>query len=108
MPTANIRVQPTEGDWVVRVDGAVIGESHRALELIEDDCAPVLYFPPEDVAMAFLERSETTVQSIRKGAATYYNIVTRSGRSRTPRGRSRRQRPRRRGSPATSRSSRVS
>lgn len=79
MPTAKIRVQPTEGDWVVRVDGAVIGESHRALELVEDGGAPVLYFPREDVAMAFLEPSETTVQSILKGPARYFNIVTGSG-----------------------------
>lgn len=78
MLTAKIRVQATEGDWVVRADGAVIGESTRALELIEENCAPVILFPREDLAMAFLEPSETTLPNAQKGMARYFNIVTKS------------------------------
>jgi uncharacterized protein (DUF427 family) len=78
MLTAKIRVQSTEGDWVVRAGGAVIGESGRALELVEENCAPVIYFPREDLAMAFLEPSETTMPSARKGTARYFNIITKS------------------------------
>ncbi|TPE50264.1 DUF427 domain-containing protein [Amaricoccus solimangrovi] len=76
--TAKIRVQPAEGDWVVRADGAVIGESKRALEVIEENCAPVIFFPREDLAMAFLEASETTLPNTPAGTARYYNIVMKS------------------------------
>jgi uncharacterized protein (DUF427 family) len=75
MLTSKIRVQPTDGDWVVRADGAVIGESNRALELLEENCAPVIYFPREDLAMAFLEPSETTFPNAQKGTARFFNIV---------------------------------
>ena len=78
MLTAKIRVQPTEGDWVVRADGAVIGESRRALELLEENMTPIVYFPREDLAMAFLEPSETTIRSTQKGTARYFNIVLKS------------------------------
>ncbi len=78
MLTSRIRVQPTEGDWVVRADGAVIGESKNALELIEENMVPIIYFPREDLAMAFFEPSETTLRSAQKGTAHYFNIVLRS------------------------------
>lgn len=78
MLTAKIRIQPTEGDWVARADGAVIGESTRALELVQENMATTIYFPREDVAMAFLELSDTTLRSADKGMAQYYNIVLRS------------------------------
>ena len=78
MLTAKIRVQSTEGDWVVRADGAVIGESKHALELLEENMAPVIYFPREDLAMAFLEPSETTLRSTQKGTARFFNIILRS------------------------------
>lgn len=79
MLTSRIRVQPTEGKWVVRADGAVIGDSKRALELVEENCATVVYFPREDLAMAFLEPSEASMPDTEKGLARYFNIVTRSG-----------------------------
>ena len=47
-----------DGTWVVRAGGAVIGESSRAVELIEADGAVVVYFPREDLGMAFLEGSD--------------------------------------------------
>ena len=87
MMTSKIRVQPTEGKWVVRADGAVIGDSKRALELVEENCATVVYFPREDLAMAFLEPSEASMPDAAKGLARYFNIVTRSGLPTTPVGR---------------------
>ena len=73
-----ITVTPAEGTWVVRAGGAVIGESARALELRERSLTPVIYFPREDVAMAFLETSAKVTHCPHKGDAGYYSIVTES------------------------------
>ena len=75
---AYITIRPAEGTWVVRAGGAVIGESTRALELAEGDYPPVIYFPREDIAMAFLEPSDKTTTCPHKGAAGYFSIVTKS------------------------------
>ncbi|MFQ8431157.1 DUF427 domain-containing protein [Amaricoccus sp. W119] len=78
MLTAKIRVQPAEGSWVVRADGAVIGDSKRALELLEQNREPVIYFPREDLAMAFLEASDTSLPNTQKGRASFFNVVLKS------------------------------
>jgi uncharacterized protein (DUF427 family) len=77
--TARISIHPAAGTWVVRAGGAVIGESTRALELQEHGHEPVIYFPREDLAMAFLEPSETRSSSPFKGEATYWTIIAKSG-----------------------------
>ena len=69
-----IRIVKAEGKWVVRASGAVLGESSNALELLEDGHKPVIYFPRSDIAMAFLEPSETVTTCPHKGTATYYSI----------------------------------
>jgi uncharacterized protein (DUF427 family) len=73
-----ITVTPAEGTWVVRAGGAVIGESTRALELAEDGYDPVIYFPRDDIAMAFLDRTDHSTSCPFKGTASYYSIVSRS------------------------------
>ena len=73
-----ITIRPAEGTWVVRAGGAVIGESSRALELREGSYDPVIYFPREDVAMPFLDRSDKTTTCPHKGEASYFTIVTKS------------------------------
>ena len=73
-----ITIRPAEGTWVVRAGGAVIGESTRALELREGSYDPVIYFPREDVAMAFLDPSDRTTTCPHKGEASYFTIVTKS------------------------------
>lgn len=78
----HIKIRPGSGTWVVRAGGAVIGESTRVLELTEGDYPPVIYFPREDLAMAFLEPSDTTSTCPHKGAASYYTIVAGDGRIR--------------------------
>ncbi|MEY1555983.1 DUF427 domain-containing protein [Yoonia sp. R2331] len=75
----HIKIRPATGTWVVRAAGAVIGESTRALELTEGDYPPVIYFPREDIAMAFLDPSDTTSTCPFKGAATYFTLVAKSG-----------------------------
>ena len=74
-----IKITPAGGTWVVRAGGAVLGESDRALELVEGDYPPVIYFPREDIAMAFLEASETTARCPQKGEARFFTIHAKSG-----------------------------
>lgn len=75
----HIKIRPSEGTWVVRAGGAVLGESARALELTEGDYPAVIYFPRDDIAMAFVEPSETTSTCPYKGTARYFDIVAKSG-----------------------------
>lgn len=73
-----ITVTAAPGTWVIRAGGAVLGESRNALELVEGDYPPVIYFPREDVAMAFLEGTDHSTHCPWKGDASYYSIVTKS------------------------------
>lgn len=75
----HIKIRPAGGTWVVRAGGAVIGESNNALELIEGSYPPVIYFPRDDIAMAFLEPTETKTTCPYKGNASYYSIIAKSG-----------------------------
>ena len=74
----HIKITKSDGTWVVRAGGAVLGESNSALELAEGSYPPVTYFPRSDIAMAFLERTDKTTTCPHKGAASYYSIVTKS------------------------------
>mgnify|MGYP001066075999 FL=1 len=71
-----IDIHPTPGTWVIRAGGAIIGETNRALELVEGDYTPVIYFPRADLGMAFLEQTDHTTYCPHKGQATYYTITT--------------------------------
>ncbi|WP_043871833.1 DUF427 domain-containing protein [Celeribacter indicus] len=74
----HIKIRRAPGTWVVRAGGAVLGETSGALELSEGDFPPVIYFPPEDLAMAFLELSETISVDPFKGSAKHFAIHTKS------------------------------
>ncbi|MEM1429398.1 MAG: DUF427 domain-containing protein [Pseudomonadota bacterium] len=74
----HIKIAKAGGKWTIRAGGAVIGETYDALELTEGDYAPVIYFPRQDVAMAFLERGSRTSTSPHIGEATHFAIVTKS------------------------------
>jgi len=76
----HIRITKAPGTWVVRAGGAVLGESTVALELQEGSREPVIYFPRDALAMAFLDRTSTETRCPHKGTATYYSIVTKSTR----------------------------
>lgn len=75
---AAFTIESAPGVQVARAGGAVLAESTRALVLREEGHAPVVYFPREDVAMAFFERSPTETVCREKGRATHYNLVTKS------------------------------
>lgn len=74
----HIKVRKATGTWTVRAGGAVLGESNNALELQEGDYAPVIYFPREDIAMAFLDTTGKTSHCPYKGDAAYFSVVTKS------------------------------
>ncbi|MZR12854.1 DUF427 domain-containing protein [Maritimibacter sp. DP07] len=74
----HIKIRKAPGKWVVRAGGAVLGETSNALELSEGDMSPVIYFPKADLAMSFLDGSDTTSHCPWKGDATYYSIQTKS------------------------------
>lgn len=77
--TKEIRIRKAPGVWSVRTDGAVVAETKNALELDESGHAPVIYFPRADVAMALLDKSETTSHCPWKGDASYYSLVDAAG-----------------------------
>lgn len=74
----NIKIREAAGTWCIRAGGAVIGETSNALELTEGNQEPVLYIPRADLAMAFLEKSESHTHSPYKGEASYYSVQTKS------------------------------
>ncbi|SMC12138.1 hypothetical protein ROA7745_01961 [Roseovarius aestuarii] len=75
---ANIRIRKADGVWTVRAGGAVLAESKNALELSEGDYPAVIYFPQDDIAMAFLDESDHSSHCPHKGDASYYSIITKS------------------------------
>lgn len=79
MSERKIIVRRATGIWVVRAGGAVIAESQAALELLEGDLDPVVYFPRED-AIAFLDPAERTTSCPHTGEARYFHIAAKSGR----------------------------
>jgi uncharacterized protein (DUF427 family) len=78
MTMTEIRIRKAEGTWVVRAGGAVLAESKEALELSEPGHADVIYFPRDDIAMAFLDESDHSSHCPHKGDASYFSIVTKS------------------------------
>ena len=74
----HIAIRKAEGTWSVRAGGAVLGESSEALELVEGDYPPVIYFPRGDIAMAFLDPSPKSTHCPHKGDASYFSVVTKS------------------------------
>ncbi|MBT8458678.1 MAG: DUF427 domain-containing protein [Boseongicola sp.] len=75
---SHINISKAEGTWVVRAGGAVLAESQNALALNEGSYGPVIYFPREDIAMAFLDASDRSSYCPHKGDANYFSIVTKS------------------------------
>lgn len=59
----------------VRVNGQVVANSERALELRESTYRPVFYIPRADVAMEALSRTEHRTHCPYKGVASYFSIA---------------------------------
>lgn len=74
----HITLKPATGTWSVRAGGAVLGETSNALELREGDHDPVIYFPRDGIAMAFLDATDKSSTCPHKGDASYFSVVTKS------------------------------
>lgn len=74
-----IRLYPAEGTWVVRANGAVIGESRRAVEMLQRDFPFVIYFPPEDIAQAVLEPSDRQLVCDDRGEGVFWHVSSPEG-----------------------------
>lgn len=74
----SITITEAGGTWVVRGGGAILGETERALRLEETGHDAVIYFPRDDIAMAFLDPSATVVHGPQKGDATHFSLQTKS------------------------------
>lgn len=74
----HIKIHKANTKWVVRAGGAILAESQQALELLEGDYAPVIYFPRGDIAMEFLDVSPKSSHCPHKGDASYFSIQTKS------------------------------
>jgi uncharacterized protein (DUF427 family) len=59
----------------VLYNGHVIADTRKALILKEATYRPVLYFPREDVEMAFLTRTKHSTYCPYKGDASYYTLL---------------------------------
>jgi len=75
---SKITIRKADGTWTVRAGGAILAESRNALELTEGEYPAVIYFPREDIAMAFLDESDRTSHCPFKGDARYFSIETKS------------------------------
>lgn len=75
-----IEIEPAPGNWSIRAQGAVIGDTSRALLLREDGYEPVLYIPREDLQMVFFDKSDKTTHCPHKGDATYYHLAGKNRR----------------------------
>ena len=77
--TDHIKIRALSGKWSIRAAGAVIAETCGALELTEQGYNPVIYYPRDDIAMAFLDQTEKTSHCPHKGNASYFSIITKNG-----------------------------
>lgn len=77
---SDIKVTKEPGNWVVRIGGAVVGESSRVLRLSEGTLADVMYVPRQDLGMEFFDISERSSHCPHKGDATYFHFAAPEGR----------------------------
>jgi uncharacterized protein (DUF427 family) len=74
-PDHPITVTASPKRYQVRYGDHVIGDSRMALALKEASYKEVLYFPRDDIQMAYMSRTEKSTHCPYKGDASYYTIV---------------------------------
>tara|TARA_B110000879_G_C10911966_1_gene408656 strand:+ start:302 stop:712 length:411 start_codon:yes stop_codon:yes gene_type:complete len=74
----HIKILALAGTWPVRAARAMIAETNSALELIEGDYLPMIYFSRDDVAIAFQDYIDKTTHCPHKGDAHYFSIITKN------------------------------
>jgi uncharacterized protein (DUF427 family) len=73
MTERNIEIRPHTGRVRVSVGGAIVAETTRALDLVEEGYPIRLYIPRQDVDMTKLTRSSHVTQCPWKGEASYFS-----------------------------------
>jgi len=71
-PQHVVRILPSDHRWIVRVGGAVVASSRRALVLEESGYEPVVYFPSDDVVADWLTPIDRLTTCPFKGEAHYF------------------------------------
>lgn len=56
-------------------NGVVIADTLRAVRVLETSHPPVYYIPPEDIRIAYLQRTDRTSFCEFKGQASYYTVT---------------------------------
>jgi len=82
-PTAShpITVEPTGKRVTVRVNGELVADTDKALTLQEASYPAVQYIPLGDVVAQRLKPSDTETYCPFKGDASYYHVVTETGKT---------------------------
>jgi uncharacterized protein (DUF427 family) len=70
-----ITTRPSDRHVRVELDGQVLAETRRAVELDETGLPTRFYIPREDVRMELLQPSETTSHCPFKGDASYFSAA---------------------------------
>jgi len=74
VPDYRVDIDPANKHIVVRLRGALIVDSHRALLVRESKHAPVYYFPQDEVAMDHLAATDHSTFCPFKGNASYWSV----------------------------------
>jgi uncharacterized protein (DUF427 family) len=80
-PTAEhpITIDPTGKRVVVRINGDIVADTNKALQLQESTYPAVQYIPFSDVVQDVLTRTDTNTYCPFKGEAGYYRVTTGAG-----------------------------
>jgi uncharacterized protein (DUF427 family) len=78
--TDHIKLTPAPGRYTIRAGDTVIGETDRAISLVEGGGRPVLYVPRDAVKPEYLDRTDRQTGCPWKGTASYFSVVTPAGR----------------------------
>ena len=73
-PDHPITIAPARGRVVVRFAGAIVADTHAALELREAAYRPVLYIPRSDAHLAHYARTPHSTHCPYKGDASYFDL----------------------------------
>ena len=74
-PDHPIALTPAKTRWRARFQNHVIADSDDAVILKEASYPEVIYFPRQDVTMAFFSRTERSTYCPYKGQAAYFSLM---------------------------------
>ncbi len=74
-PDHPITLEPGARRWRALFAGHVIADTCDAVVLREAHLAPVVYFPPADVALEYMSRTDRSTHCPYKGDAAYYTLL---------------------------------